>query len=135
MCEVLHSKVGPNNVVELYNLCVAFASETVTRYLLDNDIDLLKDQEKARERAGMVRAVTTATPLIKQFPWMMAWCAKIPLPVIRALNPVLARVFAYSQVGPLEYFSVSSSSLVVISGVPLVSGYPREPIGEASDLC
>ncbi|MCJ1244131.1 hypothetical protein MMC30_001329 [Trapelia coarctata] len=97
LCEAIHSNVAPNNVVELYTLSVSFAFETVTRYLLGKDLDLLNDQENAREWAGMIKSVTANTPLIKQFPWIMALSAKIPLPVIGVLNPVLARMLVYGQ--------------------------------------
>jgi len=88
----------------MYPVLVAFASETVTLYLLDKDLGLLKDQEKAEEWMGMIRANTGAIPLVKQFPWIMPLVQKIPLPMIRAVNPVLAGSVAFGQVSQFRVF-------------------------------
>ena len=99
-CDAIHNHAASNNgVVELYTLCVAFTYETVARYLVAKDLDLLSDPQKAREWIGMTRTIQGSTPLVKQFPWILPWSEKLPLPVVKVFNPDLAKMLTFNTVG------------------------------------
>lgn len=120
MCEVVHSSVVAREVVELHYVLIAFASDTTALYLLAKDLGLLGDKEKAREWAAMTEMVTKATPLGKQFPWIIPLGEKIPLSVVRVMNPVVAGLLSLGQVRSYLLSPVFQCSIPLICGLALV---------------
>ena len=101
LCESLikQSTEGP---VEMYTLFLAFANDTVCSFAFDYSMHLLENPQRATDWGATMKSITTLTPLIKQFPWLIAVARRIPQLLLKSITPRFARLLALRVVS-LEY--------------------------------
>ena len=97
LCDSLlrQARDGP---VEMHTLFLAFANDTVCSYAFDYSMNLLEDPQRAKDWRLTINAVSSLTPLIKQFPWFIGVAKRIPHLFLRALVPRLARLLSLQMV-------------------------------------
>lgn len=93
LCESLRrqSQVEP---VEVHTIFLAFANDTVCSYAFDYTMSLLEDPQRAKDWKATITAIASLTPLIKQFPWLVPLIKRVPLFVLQAVVPRLARLLS-----------------------------------------
>ena len=97
LCESLiqQSKEGP---VEIYTLFLAFANDIIGDYAFDYSMHLLKNPQRAADWRTTIDGIASLTPLIKQFPWLIAVARRVPSLLLQAITPRLARSLALQEV-------------------------------------
>ena len=97
LCQSLltQSRDGP---VEMHTLFLAFANDTVCCYAFDYSMDLLEDPQRAKEWRTTINAIASLTPLIKQFPWLIAVVKRMPHLLVRVVVSRLARLLALQAI-------------------------------------
>jgi hypothetical protein len=108
-------------VVDLRVRCLAFTTDTITRYALGESKGLQKDDAAAQDWSQTIRAVARITPFVKQFPWIIDVAIRAPVPLVRLVLPQLSRLldfhhvsFIFSRVEP-AYFN-ELTVVISISG-------------------
>jgi len=70
----------------------ALTLDVVSEYCLGQPLGLLEDETVAREWFTALRSLAKTIPWTKQFGWIIALSQKIPVPIMKATAPKLARV-------------------------------------------
>ena len=73
----------------------------VSQHIFDRSPDLLQDDQAARDWQNTIKAVSRATPLAKQFPWIIPAAVRLPLVSLQMAVPAIARIVGLRQVGSL----------------------------------
>lgn len=101
LLDASQKKFLAKEVVKLRSIFVAFTTDTIYQYAMGQSTGLQSGEERARQWWLTLEETSKATPMAKQFPWMLALGQKVPLEWIRWLKPEMA--------GLLEIHQVSSS--------------------------
>lgn len=99
LCDNIRDQLQNSQVAELRLNFAAFTTDVVCGYVFDGSLGLLKDSRRALEWKRTISAVAALTPLIKQFPWIISLVKKVPISLLRAVVPDLARIVELHKVG------------------------------------
>lgn len=77
---------------------LTFNVDVLASCFFDRDMDLLKDEKKAREWSKTVAAVAKTSPFAKQFPWFIPLTRHLPLKVIELFTPEISIFMQLRQV-------------------------------------
>lgn len=86
---------------EVINLTVtylAFTTDTLCRLAFGGSLNLQDTGDNARDWAVTMKAVARLMPITKQFPFLIGWVKKVPIPIIHFFLPALARLLKLHQV-------------------------------------
>ncbi|CAG9972528.1 unnamed protein product, partial [Clonostachys byssicola] len=84
--------IKERGVAEMRINWMAFSFDTLSGYLFGKPMCMLEDEEMTKGWFRTVKAVAVTTPFAKQFPWFIPNATKLPLWVIRAISPDIARI-------------------------------------------
>lgn len=85
-------------VLDANLLFIAWSTDSVSNYLENKPVGLLRDEQKARNWKATVEMVIELTPVVKQFPLVMPLVLSIPEWVMRPVSPALNRVLVMHKV-------------------------------------
>jgi hypothetical protein len=88
----IDSQIARDGYSEMRTAFNALTLDVVSEYCLGQPLGLLDDEAIAREWFTALRSLTGTIPWAKQFGWIIALSQKIPLPIMKAIAPKLARV-------------------------------------------
>ena len=98
LSDAFHKKFLSKKVVELRSIFVAFTTDTVYQYAMGHTMGMQSDQERARQWWLTLEETSKATPMAKQFTWMLALAQKVPVAWIRWLTPEMAGILEIQEV-------------------------------------
>lgn len=86
--------------VELRKAFMAFATDIVSEYSLGQPFGLLQDELQSTEWYTAIRALAKTIPYARQFSWIIPLSQKIPISLMRMVDPDMARVAGMHHVSP-----------------------------------
>jgi hypothetical protein len=84
--------IKERGVAEMRINWMAFSFDTLSGYLFGKPMCMLEDEELTEGWFKTVKAVAVTTPFAKQFPWFIPNAMKLPMWVIKAISPEIARI-------------------------------------------
>ncbi|KAH7310793.1 cytochrome P450 [Stachybotrys elegans] len=84
--------IKERGVAEMRINWMAFSFDTLSGFLFGKPMCMLEDEEMTEAWFRTVKAVAVTTPFAKQFPWFIPTALKLPLWVINAVWPDVARI-------------------------------------------
>ncbi|RAL64506.1 hypothetical protein DID88_001981 [Monilinia fructigena] len=95
LCEIIHDGFLHKKIIELKVTFLAFSTDTVCQYVFAEPPRLQRNPEDAKLWHETIGAVSTLTPLIKQFPWLIPVAKKLPSVMVDFFSPTLGRLLRY----------------------------------------
>jgi hypothetical protein len=92
LLRAVDGQIARNGSAEMRMTCLSLATDTVTHYTFGESTDYLEDEQKMANWKSTIQAVSSWTPIAKQFPWAMPIGFSMPYSLLKKLNPDLARV-------------------------------------------
>ncbi|KAL8847166.1 MAG: hypothetical protein Q9221_007796, partial [Calogaya cf. arnoldii] len=92
LCKRFSDHFDVKEPVELRTAIMAFALDTVSVFALGESMGLQYDMSRAKGWVDMIKAVSKMTPTAKQFPWLIPLGKKIPLRILRVIDPTMAGI-------------------------------------------
>ncbi|KAL8836207.1 MAG: hypothetical protein Q9176_006468 [Flavoplaca citrina] len=77
---------------------MGFTLDIVSVFALGESMGLQHDMDRARGWVDMLKAVSKITPMAKQFPWLISWGQKLPLGILRVIDPTMAGLLQVHEV-------------------------------------
>ena len=100
LSDVFQKAYKSGKVLKLRNVFVAFATDAVHQYALNESMNLQKDEQRTAELMQTILSLSKITPLVKQFSRLPALSQKMPIWLNRALKPEMATFLEIHKVSP-----------------------------------
>ncbi|KAL8867029.1 MAG: hypothetical protein Q9174_005927, partial [Haloplaca sp. 1 TL-2023] len=97
LSDVFQKHLTSGSIVELRTVCVSFTTDAVFQFALNESMELQKNPTRADKWRRTLVEFTKITPLVKQFAWSVALSRRIPLGVLRKLQPDMAGLLQMQQ--------------------------------------
>lgn len=94
----IDSQIKRDGSAEMRTNYLAYATDNVAAYFLEESFHLLEDEEKAKEWHRSIRALSNMTPAAKQFSWVIPLSFKLPPVVLQMISPDAARIVGMHRV-------------------------------------
>ncbi|KAI0410652.1 putative flavonoid 3-hydroxylase [Xylaria grammica] len=88
----IEAQIARDGHAEMRTNYLAYATDNVAEYFLEDSFHLLDDEEKAEDWHKSMRALANTTPAAKQFSWVIPLSFKLPATMLRLLSPDAARI-------------------------------------------
>ncbi|KAI1116506.1 cytochrome P450 [Nemania sp. NC0429] len=93
----MDAHIARDGYVDTQMIYTAFTSDVVYEYCFGKPFGLLDDETKMEEWHDCLAALKVTIPYARQFNWIMTLSQQMPIAVMRAVSPRLARVGAMYQ--------------------------------------
>ena len=77
---------------------LAMTTDTVCSHALDESMNLLGNENRAKDWYLTIRAIAILTPLVKQYRWIIPLALRVPLVLLGIVVPALSRIAALRKV-------------------------------------
>jgi hypothetical protein len=94
----LQQQLSETGSAEIRANYLAMTTDTLCSHAFGHSMDLLGDEQRAKNWQRTIKAVAILTPLVKQFTWIIPIALKLPLGPLRLIVPDLARIVALHRV-------------------------------------
>ncbi|KAI1155102.1 cytochrome P450 [Nemania diffusa] len=88
----IDTQVARDGHIEMRTAFLSFTTDVVSEYCLGQSFGLLQDETKGKEWHHSIRALAKTIPYARQFNWIMPLSQVIPVSIMRAVSPDMARV-------------------------------------------
>lgn len=88
----IDAQIARDGHAEMRTAFMAFATDVVSEYCLGQSFGLLQDELKGKEWHTAIRALAKTIPYTRQFNWIIPLSQKIPISLMRMVDPDMARV-------------------------------------------
>ncbi|KAI3324236.1 cytochrome P450 [Xylariaceae sp. AK1471] len=85
-------QISSNGYAEMRMNFLAFSTDTLAEHAFGETLDLLRNEDKAKNWQNTIKAVAYLTPIVKQFPWVIPVALKLPVRPLELIVPDLARI-------------------------------------------
>ncbi|KAI0193125.1 cytochrome P450 [Astrocystis sublimbata] len=92
LMKLMDTQIKRDGHADLRTVFVSFAADVVLEYCLGHSFGFLQDETSGKEWHNSVRALAKTICYTRQFNWMIAVSQMLPLPLVRAVSPSMARV-------------------------------------------
>ena len=97
----LKAQLADAGVAEMRRYYLATTTDIVSQHIFDKSLNLLQSDQAAKDWQNTIKAVSRATPLAKQFTWIIPVALRLPLVPLQMIVPAMARIVALRRVGSL----------------------------------
>lgn len=108
----IDTQVARDGHIEMRTAFLSFTTDVVSEYCLGQSFGLLQDETKGKEWHHSIRALAKTIPYARQFNWIMPLSQVIPVSIMRAVSPDMARVagmhhviFTLISLSPLTFIN------------------------------
>ena len=98
LCRNLEQAFDTGEILRTYTTYVALTTDAVCQYIFGKSLGYLVDRSAAYEWSRTTSALPRVTPLIKQFPWVVALALRTPSVILHTIVPHLAQVIDLHKV-------------------------------------
>ncbi|KAL8646395.1 MAG: hypothetical protein Q9226_006874 [Calogaya cf. arnoldii] len=97
LCKRFSDHFDMKEPVELRTAFMAFTLDIVSVFALGESMGLQYDMSRVKGWVDMIKAVSKMTPTAKQFPWLIPLGKKIPLRILRVIDPTMAGIMQIKE--------------------------------------
>lgn len=90
----------------MHTVFLAFTTDAVCQFIFGKSGEYQHDSRKAADWKKTMSALPQISPLVRQFPWIVALSFKLPHWVVRWTVPNLARLLSLHKVCPRDLASI-----------------------------
>ncbi|RYC56143.1 hypothetical protein CHU98_g10064 [Xylaria longipes] len=88
----IDTQIVRDGYTDMRTAFICFTTDIVSEYCLGKSFGLLQDETKGREWHNAIRALAKTIPYTRQFNWIIPLSQKIPVSLMWAISPDMARV-------------------------------------------
>lgn len=103
--ERLKAQFANAGIMELRRNYLAMTTDIICQHAFDMSLNMLQNDQAAKDWQNTINAVVTLTPWIKQFTWIIPAALRLPLVLLQMVVPAIARLVVLRRVGSLLFLS------------------------------
>ncbi|KAL8800654.1 MAG: hypothetical protein Q9182_005024 [Xanthomendoza sp. 2 TL-2023] len=92
LCNTFRGHLASGSPLELRTVFTGFTMDAVSEYAMGKSMGVQNEVSRAKTWVEAIKGISKTTPVAKQFPALLSFGQKIPLGVIRRVNPAMAQV-------------------------------------------
>ena len=97
--ERLKAQLADAGIAEMRRYYLATTTDMVSQHIFDKSLNLLQNDQAAKDWQNTIKAVCRVTPLAKHFTWSLPVALRLPLVPLQMVVPAISRIVALRQVG------------------------------------
>lgn len=107
--EKMKAQFADTGIAEMRRYYLATTTDILSQHVFDRSLNLLENDQAAKDWQNTIKATAKLTPLVKQFTWIIPFALRLPLIPLQIIAPAVARFVALRRVRNLFFSHFDSS--------------------------